>query len=69
MLAGTLRSLGKDSMAAIIDQYLKPFAEEDVGENYITDTSKTSYTTLLAVLPSIILFGSGIFVMTRRKFA
>jgi hypothetical protein len=69
MLAGTLRSLGKDSMAAIIDQYLKPFAEEDVGENYITDTSKTSYTTLLAVLPAIILFGSGIFVMTRRKFA
>jgi hypothetical protein len=56
-------------MAAIIDQYLKPFAEEDVGENYITDTSKTSYTTLLAVLPAIILFGSGIFVMTRRKFA
>jgi hypothetical protein len=69
MLAGTLRSLGKDSMAAIIDQYLKPFAETNVGENYITDANKTSYTTLLALLPALILFGSGIFVMTRRKFA
>lgn len=69
MLAGTLRSLGKDSMAAIIDQYLKPFAETEVSDGYITDTSKTSYTTLLALIPALILFGSGIFVMTRRKFA
>ena len=69
MLAGTLRSLGKDSMAAIIDQYLKPFAETTVGDGYITDSYKTSYTTLLALLPALVLFGSGIFVMTRRKFA
>lgn len=68
MLAGTLRSLGKDSMVAIIDQYLKPFAETTVGDGYITDASKTSYTTLLALLPALVLFGSGIFVMTRRKF-
>ena len=34
----------------------------------ITDASKTSYTTLLALLPALVLFGSGIFVMTRRKF-
>ena len=68
MLAGTLRSLGKDSMAAIIDQYLKPFAETTVGDGYITDSNKTSYTTLLALIPALSLFGSGIFVMTRRKF-
>ncbi len=68
MLAGTLRSLGKDSMAAIIDQYLKPFAETTVGDGYITDSTKISYTVLLSAIPALILFGSGIFVMTRRKF-
>jgi hypothetical protein len=55
-------------MAAIIDQYLKPFAETTVGDGYITDSNKTSYTTLLALIPALALFGSGIFVMTRRKF-
>jgi hypothetical protein len=67
LLAGTLRSLGKDSMAAIIDQYLKPFVDTDVKSDLITDSQKTSYTILLAVLPAIILFGSGIFVTVRRK--
>ncbi len=67
MLAGTLRALGKDSMAAIIDQYLKPFVEEDVKADLITDSQKKSYTTLLAILPALVLFGSGIVVMTKRK--
>ncbi|MBR5798273.1 MAG: Gldg family protein [Clostridia bacterium] len=67
MLAGTLRSLGKDSMAAIIDQYLKPFVETDVEDGRISQSQKTSYTVLLSVLPAVLLFGSGIFVMTRRK--
>ncbi len=67
MLAGTLRALGKDSMAAIIDQYLKPFVETDIEDGRIKDSQKTSYMVLLAVLPAVLLFGSGIFVMTRRK--
>ena len=69
MLAGTLRSLGKDAMAALIQQYLKPFVETEVQDGLITDTNKTSYTTILALLPAVILFGAGIFVITRRKFA
>lgn len=67
MLAGTLRALGKDSMSAIIDQYLKPFVETDVQAELITPTQKKSYTTLLALLPAMILFGSGIVVITKRK--
>ena len=67
MLAGTLRSLGRDSMSAIIDQYLKPFVETDVQDELITATQKRSYTTLLALLPALILFGSGVVVITRRK--
>ena len=67
MLAGTLRALGKDSMSAIIDQYLKPFVETDVQAELITPTQKKSYTTLLALLPALILFGSGIVVITKRK--
>jgi hypothetical protein len=69
MLAGTLRALGKDAMAALIQQYLKPFVETEVADGLITDTNKTSYTTILALLPAVILFGAGIYVMTRRKFA
>ncbi len=68
MLASTLRSLGKDAMSAIIDQYLKPFVETDVQTDLITQQQKTSYTTILAVLPAVLLFGSGIFVVTRRKY-
>ena len=69
MLAGTLRALGKDAMAALIQQYLKPFVETEVADGLITDTNKSSYTTILALLPAVILFGTGIYVMTRRKFA
>ena len=69
MLAGTLRALGQDAMAALIQQYLKPFVETEVADGLITDTNKTSYTTILALLPAVILFGAGIYVMTRRKFA
>lgn len=67
MLAGTLRSLGKDSMSAIIEQYLKPFVETDVQAELITAAQKRSYTTLLVLLPALLLFGSGVFVMTKRK--
>ncbi len=69
MLAGTLRALGKDSMSAIIDQYLKPFVETDVQAELITATQKKSYTTLLALIPALVLFGTGIVIITKRKHA
>ncbi len=69
LLASTLRTLGKDSMAALIDQYLKPFVDTEVQSGLIKDTQKNAYTVVLAVLPAVILFGSGIVVVTKRKYS
>ncbi len=67
MLSGLLRSLGTDPMSALIDQYIKPFVSTDVQEDLITSAQKKNTTLILALLPGVILFGLGFFVMTKRK--
>ncbi len=69
MLSSVLRSLGADSMAARIDQYLKPFHDTTVTSDYVTASQKTGYTAFLMIAPAVLLFGTGIVVIVRRKYA
>ncbi|MBQ7338463.1 MAG: Gldg family protein [Clostridia bacterium] len=69
MISSVLRALGSDSMAARIDQYLKPFHVTDVTEGYVVQSQKTGYTAVLMILPAVIFFGVGVVVIVRRKYA
>ena len=69
MISSVLRALGSDSMAARIDQYLKPFHVTDVTEGYVVQSQKTGYTAVLMILPAVIFFGGGVVVIVRRKYA
>lgn len=67
MLAGLLRTLGVDPMSALVDQYIKPFVETDVESDLISAATKKNTTIVLCLLPAVVMFGSGIYVMTKRK--
>ena len=71
MLSSVLRALGNDNMAARIEQYLKPFAKTTVDTTVVTvsDAVKARTTTLLALIPAVLLFGAGIYVMTKRRYS
>lgn len=71
MLSSVLRTLGADAMAARIDQYIKPFHTNDVDDTVVTVASsrKTGWTAVLMILPAVLFFGSGAFVLIRRKYA
>ena len=69
MISSVLRALGSDSMAARIEQYLKPFHVTTVEEGYVTQPQKTGFTTVLILIPAILFFGVGTVVIVRRKYA
>jgi hypothetical protein len=69
MLSSVLRALGSDSMAARIDQYLKPFHNTTVTADYVTTSQKSGYTAFLMIAPAVLFFGVGVFVIVRRKYA
>ena len=69
MLAGVLRTLGVDPMTAKIDQYLKPLVSDEVEQGLISTERKKNTTVALALIPAVLLFGTGILVMTRRKYS
>ena len=69
MISSVLRSFGSDSMAARIDQYLKPFHVTKVTDGYVNQSQKTSFTAVLMILPAALFFGFGTVVIIRRKYA
>ena len=69
MLSSVLRAFGADSMAARIEQYLKPFHDNTVTPEYVTQQQKSAFTTVLAILPALVFFGIGTVVIVRRKYA
>lgn len=69
MLASVVRTLGIDRMSALIDQYIKPFVETDVADGLVTAQNKKNTTLILCLIPAVVMFGSGIYVITRRKYA
>ena len=70
MLAGVLRSLGQDSMAARIEQYIKPFRSTEIGTSAVPSaTYKKNMTLTLALIPAVLAAGLCITIVTRRKYA
>ncbi|MBR0443008.1 MAG: Gldg family protein [Clostridia bacterium] len=69
MLSGLVRTLGVDPMTAKIDQYLKPLVSDEVEQGLISTERKKNTTVALALIPAVLLFGTGILVMTRRKYS
>ena len=67
LLAGVLRTVGTDPMSAIIDQYLTPFASDEVAEGLISAKLKKNVTLSLCLIPAAVLFGLGVWVTTKRK--
>lgn len=67
MLSGLLRTLGVDPMSALVDQYIKPFVDSDVKADLISTATKKNTTIVLCLIPAILFFGTGTYVMTKRK--
>ncbi len=68
MLAGLLRELGVDPMTAKINQYIKFLPSTEVGDVEVTTARKKNTTLALALIPAAALLGTGVFVVTRRKY-
>ncbi len=69
MLSSVLRALGSDTMAARIDQYLKPFHNNTVKADYVSQSQKTGFTSFLMIFPAILCFGTGVVIIVKRKYA
>lgn len=65
VLLSALRSMGKELVTVGLEH--KPFASTDI--DTITTQQANQYTVVLTVVPAVIIFGLGIFVMVRRKYA
>lgn len=65
VLLSALRSMGKELVIVGLDH--KPFASTDI--ETITTAQANQYTVVLTVIPAVVIFGLGIFVMVRRKYA
>jgi len=65
VLLSALRSMGKELV--IVGLKHKPFASTDI--EIITTAQANQYTIVLTVIPAVVVFGLGIFVMVRRKYA
>jgi hypothetical protein len=65
VLLSALRSMGKELVT--VDLKHKPFASADI--DTITVSQANQYTIVLTVVPAVVIFGLGIFVMIRRKYA
>ena len=65
VLLSAMRSMGKELVTVGLDH--KPFASTDI--DTITTQQANQYTVVLTAVPAAIIFGLGIFVMVRRKYA
>ncbi len=65
VLLSALRAMGKELVTVNLTH--KPFASTDI--EIITVSQANQYTITLTVVPVIIIFGLGIFVIVRRKYA
>ena len=65
VLLSALRSMGKELVTVGLEH--KPFASTDI--DTITVSQANQYTIVLTVVPAVVIFGFGIFVMVRRKYA
>ena len=65
VLLSALRSMGKELVTVGLTH--KPFASTDI--DTITTAQANQYTIVLTVIPAVVVFGLGIFVMVRRKYA
>ena len=65
VLLSAARGMGKEFVAVDLD--IKPFASTEISE--MTTQSKTTWTTVLAVVPTVIVTALGVFVLVRRKYS
>jgi len=65
VLLATTRDLGKELVPVDIDY--KMFASTEISS--MTTRSKNVWTTLLAVIPTVLIIGTGVFVLVRRKYS
>lgn len=59
------RVMGKEFVPVDLD--IKPFASTEISD--ITTEAKNTYTTVLTVVPAVIVLGVGVFVLVRRKYS
>jgi hypothetical protein len=65
VILSAARGMGKEFVA--VDLKIKPFASTEISK--MTTQSKTTWTTVLAVVPAVIVTGLGVFVLVRRKYS
>jgi hypothetical protein len=57
--------IGKENIPASLS--IKPFSDTTI--DTLTVDSANAYTAVLTIIPSLIVFGIGIFVIVRRKYS
>ena len=65
VLLETLLEMGKEAVPTSLD--VKPFSDTTI--DTLTVKRANAYTISLTVIPAILIFGVGIFVIVRRKYA
>ncbi|MBQ8397780.1 MAG: GldG family protein [Clostridia bacterium] len=65
LLYATFRSVGKEKVPSDIKR--KPFAQVEI--EGLTTADANTYTVVLTVVPAVIAFGVGLYVIIRRKYA
>lgn len=65
LMLSTLRTVGSETVPVGLS--LTPFADSTISS--ITTAQATQYTVALTVIPAVIMFGLGVFVIVRRKYS
>lgn len=65
LMLSTLRTVGSEKVPVGLS--LTPFADSTISS--ITTAQATQYTVALTVIPAVIMFGLGVFVIVRRKYS
>lgn len=65
LMLSTLRTVGSEKVPVGLS--LTPFADSTISS--ITTAQATQYTVALTVVPAVIMFGLGVFVIVRRKYS
>ena len=65
LLLSTLRTVGREVVP--VGLTLVPFAESRISS--ITTKQATQYTVVLTIVPAVIMFGLGLYVIVRRKYS
>ena len=65
LLLSTLRTVGREVVP--VGLTLVPFAESSISS--ITTKQATQYTVVLTIVPAVIMFGLGLYVIVRRKYS